>query len=93
MARRRRVAEEAEQQTFLEGVTSEKIPAVHRAALRYAKRRDERIAYGVEEKSAAEKLSVAMKEAGIEEYHHGPVHVTHSEKFQVRIEGPATEEE
>jgi hypothetical protein len=62
---------------------------VHAAAVRYADRRDERIAANVEEKDAHKSLLEIMDAAGISSYVYNglEIHIDQSRKAKVKIEG------
>ena len=67
---------------------------VHRAAKRYAKLRDERMAANEEEKAAHNTLLGIMKEEGLEVYEYGDlmVAIDAQEKVKVRFAPKKTEE-
>ena len=65
--------------------------AVHAAAMRYARRRDERIAANKEEKDAHNSLLNTMKEEGLTSYSYQDVeiHIDSQEKCKVKIQSMA----
>lgn len=68
---------------------------VHDAAIRYMKRRDERMAKNKEEKDAHTSLLEIMDQQGLTSYVHGDleVHIDSNRKVKVKVEGQSAEEE
>ena len=81
-ARKGRVRSE---QTYLPGTEPKKIPSVHKAAMRYADKRDERIAANSEEAAAHNTLLEKMMEEGIDSYEYGTLKVSIDNKRKVKV--------
>lgn len=84
-------------QPQIPGTETPKNEKVHKAAIRYADRRDERIAANVEEKAAHTSLLEIMDQQGVTSYTYRgiEVHIDATRKAKVKIEGrtsPAEEE-
>lgn len=93
MAKKKK-AKRGEQQ-YIDGMAPEKIPEIHRAAIDYADKRDERMAAGKEEQDAKTTLTTAMKKHNTKVYKYADVKaemIADKEKVKVRI-GAAEEEE
>ena len=87
-------AHDPREQQHLPGQEPVKNDRVHRAAKRYAKLRDERMAANEEEKAAHNTLLGIMKEEGLEVYEYGDltVAIDAQEKCKVRFAPRKTEE-
>jgi hypothetical protein len=82
-------------QPEIPGTETPKNQKVHNAAVRYAKRRDERMKANEEEKAAHTTLLEIMDKEGITSYRYKDVevHIDASRKAKVKIEGQAAPEE
>jgi hypothetical protein len=89
MPRKPRVRSE---QQFIEGTAPEKNEVVHRAAKRYVKERDARIAANKAEKEAHDYLLDKMIEEGLDSYEYGDlkVFVDNKRKCKVTTESGAS---
>lgn len=79
-------------QPQIPGTETPKNQKVHNAAVRYAKRRDERMAANEEEKAAHEALLTIMHTEGLTSYTYRglEVHLDTSEKAKVKLAGEGT---
>lgn len=76
-------------QPDIPGMETPKNQKVHNAAVRYADRRDERIAASVEEKDSHKSLLEIMDQEGVTSYKYRgiEVHIDALRKAKVKIEG------
>lgn len=76
-------------QPEIPGTETPKNAKVHNAAIRYSKRRDERIAANKEEKAAHTSLLEIMDQQGVTSYNYGDVevHIDQDRKAKVKIAG------
>lgn len=79
-------------QPEIPGTETPKNQKVHNAAVRYAKRRDERMAANEEEKAAQDTLVRIMHEEGLTSYCYKglEVHVDTTKKAKVKLAGEGT---
>ena len=73
------------EQMFIAGTAPEKNEVVHRAARRYVKERDARIAANKAEKEAHDHLLEKMLEQGLDSYEYGDLHVFVDNKRKCKV--------
>ena len=88
MATKTRKRSRNSEQEYLPGTAPEKNDRVHRAARRYVKLRDARMAANEEEKAAHTSLLETMIEERLESYEYGDlsVHIDSTRKCKVKLE-------
>lgn len=87
MAKTKTVADQV--QNHIPGTGPKKNPKVHKAAVRYFDRMQERKAVGVTEKAAKTTLTELMIEEGLDSYEYGglAVHIDTKRNVKVTLEG------